>query len=68
MSDDQGQSDDRYGMRRNENGYWTVYDIFTGEPAIVNDIVMSALEMEEADDLVDLLNTLYRERRGTTKQ
>lgn len=57
----------RYSVRRNDNIYWTVFDIFTGQPAIVNDIEMSALEMEEADDLVDLLNAEYIERRkGTT--
>lgn len=58
----------RYGMRPNDDGYWTVFDIFTGEPAAVNDTLLTMLEMEEADDLVDLLNRLYIERRGGTTQ
>jgi hypothetical protein len=56
-------ADIRYDMRETGNGYWTVYDIFTGETAVVNDVVMDNLDIEEADDLVDLLNTEYRERR-----
>ena len=59
----------RYSMRKNADGeYWTVFDIFTGLPARVNDIELTMLEMDEADDLVDLLNRLYVERRGATKQ
>lgn len=54
-------------MRQNANGFWTVYDIFTGEPAVVNYTPMDMLEMEEADDLVDLLNAEYINRRkGST--
>lgn len=55
----------RYDIRKNENDeYWTVFDIFTGLAAEVNGNLMDALEMEEADDLVDLLNAQYVERRG----
>ncbi|ASW06269.1 hypothetical protein [Rhizobium sp. 11515TR] len=55
-----------YDLRPNSDGsdYWTVYDIFTGQPAIVNGTIMDALEMEEADDLVDLLNAEYISRRS----
>ncbi|WP_454850487.1 hypothetical protein [Rhizobium binxianense] len=59
--------DNGYAMRRNVNGYWTVYDVFTGQRAIVEDVPLDMLEMEEADDMVDLLNREYIERRkGTT--
>lgn len=59
--------ENRFDMRPNGDGFWTVYDIFTGLPAVVNDTVMDSLEMEEADDLVDLLNGQYIDRRkGTT--
>jgi hypothetical protein len=50
------QSNNRYNLRQEPNGLWTVYDIFTGEPAEVNGIPQNGLDMEIADDLVDLLN------------
>ena len=54
-------------MRQNADGFWTVYDIFTGEPALVQGVFLTRCEMEEADDLVDLLNLEYINRRkGTT--
>lgn len=61
-----GKTENRYDMRPSENrlGFWTVYDIFTGEPAVVNDTVMDALDMDDADDLVDLLNSEYIARRS----
>lgn len=60
--------ENRYEMRQNEEGeFWTVYDIFTGEPAQVNGTWLTHCKMEEADDLVDLLNAEYISRRkGTT--
>jgi len=62
------KSDIRYGMRENEDGsgYWTVYDIMTGLSAVVNGTTLNTCEVEEADDLVDLLNAQYVERRGGT--
>lgn len=58
----------RYDMRKNDHDdYWTVFDISTGLPAEVNGNLMDALEMEEADDLVDLLNGLdFEQQQGTT--
>ncbi|WP_105432435.1 MULTISPECIES: hypothetical protein [Neorhizobium] len=60
--------DNRFIARRNEDGtdYWTVYDISTGLPAVVNGTTLDALGMEEADDLADLLNAQYARRGGTT--
>ncbi|NTF54386.1 hypothetical protein G6L12_05690 [Agrobacterium rhizogenes] len=60
--------DNRYNMRKNDNdGFWTVYDIFSGLPAEVNGTPLTHCEMEEADDLVDLLNAEYiARRRGAT--
>ncbi|WP_338082847.1 hypothetical protein [Ensifer aridi] len=40
-----------------------MFDIFTGLPARVNDLEQVGLEMEQADDLVDVLNLLYIKRR-----
>ena len=60
--------DNRYSIRKNMGDeWWTVYDIFTGDPAKVNGTLLTRCEMEEADDLVDLLNAEYISRRkGTT--
>lgn len=52
-------SENRYDLRQDNDGTWTVFDIFTGLPARVNEVEQIGLEMEQADDLVDLLNLLY---------
>lgn len=57
----------RYNMRKNATGkYWTVYDIFSGMPAILDGVALERCEMDEADDLADLLNIQYIECRGRT--
>jgi hypothetical protein len=62
-----GPADTRYNMRKNQDDeFWTVYDIFTGLPAVVNGTGLHACEMEEADDLVDLLNAEYIAKRNTS--
>jgi hypothetical protein len=45
---------------------WTVYDASTGLPAILNGLVLSALCLQEAKDLVGLLNWLHIEQLGAT--
>lgn len=55
----------RYDMRKQPNGLWTVYDIFTGQPARVGGVPQTDLGIERADDLVDLMNTMYAERRAS---
>jgi hypothetical protein len=57
---------DTYDMRQEADGWWTVYVIATGEPAEVNGIETMMLDMEEADDLIDLLHALDREREEAT--
>ena len=57
----------RYGLREDGTGLWAVYDIFTGLTAEVNGLPQDGLDIEVADDLVDLLNAEYIARRkGTT--
>jgi hypothetical protein len=56
-------AENRYDLRKEDDGSWTVFDIFTGMPAEVNGIPQDGLEMEQADDLVDLLNLQYIRRR-----
>ena len=61
------RSELRYDMREDGTGMWAVYDIFTGLTAEVNGIPQDGLDIEQADDLVDLLNAEYIARRkGTT--
>ena len=50
-----------YDMRPDDDG-WTVYNTVTLEPARVNGVPQTGLEMEKADDLVDLLNLLERQK------
>lgn len=57
-------TENRFSLRREEDASWTVFDIFTGEPAVWNDKLLIGLDMDDADDLVDLLNTLYINRRN----
>ena len=53
----------RYDMRRDDEGY-TVFDIWTGWPALVKGAEQTGLDIELADDLVDLLNTLNERREA----
>lgn len=53
----------RYDMRKEDDGSWTVFDIEIGEPAEVENVPQNGLEMEQADDLTDLLNYLDVRRR-----
>jgi hypothetical protein len=51
----------RYDMRRDSEGY-TVFDIWTGWPALVKGVEQVGLDIEVADNLVDLLNILNERR------
>ncbi|WP_246687933.1 hypothetical protein [Methylobacterium sp. WL93] len=62
-SNNQAQS---FDMRKDDAG-WTVYDIATYEPTQVNGIAQTGLDMEAADDLLDLLNTLAREKNESAR-
>ncbi|MDK1494435.1 hypothetical protein QN219_31300 [Sinorhizobium sp. 7-81] len=57
-------SENRYELRKETDGTWTIFDIFTGMPARVNDVEQVGLEIEKADVLVDLLNEFYTMRRA----
>lgn len=56
-------SQNRYDLRKDADGSWAVYDIFTGQTAEVNGIPQDGLDIHIADDLVDLLNAEYINRR-----
>ncbi|MBZ9977820.1 hypothetical protein LB555_20490 [Mesorhizobium sp. BR-1-1-10] len=53
----------RYDLRKEPDGTWTVFDVFTGIPADPEGHPAVGLEMEYADDLVDLLNAINLKRR-----
>ncbi|MDP2621459.1 MAG: hypothetical protein Q8P46_15030 [Hyphomicrobiales bacterium] len=55
---------DRYEMERERSRRgWRVVDRFTGWPAQVNGAPQIRLSLEDADDLVDLLNLQDARRR-----
>ncbi|MBB3149939.1 hypothetical protein FHS21_006398 [Phyllobacterium trifolii] len=58
----------RYDMREEDNGTWTVFDVFTGFPVIVNERMMISMEIQEADEMVELLNILDQKKRRATTQ
>ena len=53
----------RYDMRRDDEGY-TVFDIWTNWPAVVFGIEQVGRDIEDADDLVDLLNQMNERRQA----
>ncbi|MCZ8548709.1 hypothetical protein OOJ09_31530 [Mesorhizobium qingshengii] len=46
----------RYALRRAHPGMWNAYDVFTGQPATVEDRIMMAMDMQDADEVAELLN------------
>lgn len=54
----------RYSLHRADDGTWSVVDIFTDFPAQVGDRIMIRMDMDDADDMVDLLNRLDALRRA----
>lgn len=51
----------RYDMQEDDEG-WTVFDIWTGWPAVIKGAKQVGLEIQDADDLVDLLNYMNERR------
>jgi hypothetical protein len=46
---------------------WSVIDSVTRKPALVNDVPQIDLDLDDADDLTDLLNSLDREASANAK-
>lgn len=59
MPDD--RKTDRYALRRDAAG-WTVYMVWTGEPAVAGGVAQKNLSEEDAKHMVSLLNA--QARRG----
>ncbi|MER8523141.1 hypothetical protein NKH56_27895 [Mesorhizobium sp. M1076] len=51
----------RYDIEKTPEGTWDVIDVFTGLPVVEVGVPLIDMPIEEADDLVGLLN--YRDRR-----
>lgn len=47
----------RFDLRKDLEG-WTVYDRFTGWPAVVAGVAQTGLEIQDADELAELLDRL----------
>lgn len=57
----------RYSLRVNTNGYWTVCHTATGERVVIDGTVIDALEIGEADQLLELLSEeCFNRRKGPT--
>lgn len=53
---------ERFELRKLANG-WAVWDLTTNAPAVVEGRWKTDMDMEAADDMVDLLNRLDREAK-----
>lgn len=45
----------RYSIRKAPEG-WTVYDVWTDQPAEVHGVLQIGMDFEDADDLADALS------------
>ncbi|OAP35210.1 hypothetical protein AU381_26055 [Sinorhizobium glycinis] len=59
----------RYDLRRELDGTWTVFDVFTGRPAVLDadnggERFAAGLHSNEASDVLQLLNFEDALRRG----
>ena len=53
----------RFSLRKNGDWTWSIVNIFTDLPVVVDDQVMTEMDEEEAGELVELLNSIDRQRR-----
>ncbi|MER9657551.1 hypothetical protein NKJ26_29540 [Mesorhizobium sp. M0152] len=56
----------RYALRMDRPDSWTVFDVFTGQPAESNNRVMVGINAGEADEMVGRLNDRDAKRREQT--
>ncbi|NKL23691.1 hypothetical protein [Rhizobium leguminosarum] len=58
----------RFHLRKfDDEPYWSVIDIFTGQPHYLNGVRLDSFEADEADDMVDLLNLHDMQVRGVLR-
>lgn len=65
----QQQSKLRYDVREDMDGTWSVIDVNTNDPVVVNDTMLEGLvDVDDADDLVDILNKIDQDKRAAKEQ
>ncbi|KRA76342.1 hypothetical protein ASD89_01075 [Caulobacter sp. Root656] len=52
----------RFDLRKDENG-WTVFDVFSGWPAVVHGVAQTGLDIQDAADLSELLDLIAQQGR-----
>lgn len=57
----------RYDLREDANG-WTVFDIWTGQPAVVHGVPLTSIEVQNADEVAELLTRLADEGDRVVRQ
>lgn len=53
----------RYALRMNEPNSWTIFDIFTGQPAEFEKMTMIGIKTRRAEKIVSELNAQDARRR-----
>lgn len=57
----------RYDIREDGEG-WTVFDLFTGEPVVIDMVPQTGLDIQDADQLAELLDHPAMTRTRTLRQ
>lgn len=57
----------RYDLREDSEG-WTVYDLWTGAPVAINEVLQIGLDIQDADELAEALTWLADHGDRTVKQ
>lgn len=52
----------RYEAREGRNGYFEVFDIFTGRTVTIEGILVDTVTIDEADDMIHLLRAMDDKR------
>ncbi|KAA3447820.1 hypothetical protein C7I87_24845 [Mesorhizobium sp. SARCC-RB16n] len=53
----------RYALRMEHPHSWTIFDVFTGEPAVVKQRIMVGMDTRDADAMVVQMNVRDIKRR-----
>lgn len=56
----------RYNRRVEQNGTWTVFDIFSGFPAEVGSRQTTGMQSRDAEEMVLILNRMHPAEDGGT--
>lgn len=46
---------ERYAVEQDREG-WTVFDIFTGQPVVIMNVLQVGLQIQDANELAELLD------------